>query len=139
VVEVRIHLEDPGSDLRAARRVMAEAIAASGSRVDSTEVTLLVDELISNALRYAGGTVEVVARVGRDSLWAEVRDASPVLPALRQPPPTSQHDGGRGLWLVNELSTAWGTSRVGAGKVVWFESRASEVPPSEHGGPATEE
>lgn len=114
---------------------MAEAIAAAGSRVDSAEVTLLVDELISNALRYAGGKVEVVVRIGRDSLWAEVGDASPVLPALRQPPPTSQQDGGRGLWLVNELSTAWGTSRVGTGKVVWFESRAGEIPPSEQRGP----
>lgn len=118
---------------------MAEAITASGSRVDPTEVALLVDELISNALRYAGGAVDVLARVGRDSLWAEVADASPVLPALRQPPPESQQDGGRGLWLVNELSTAWGTSRVGTGKVVWFESRAVEVPPSEHEGPARED
>lgn len=139
MVEVRLHLQDQGCDARTARRVMAEAITASGSRVDPTEVTLLVDELISNALRYAGGAVDVLAWVGRDSLWAEVRDASPVLPALRQPPPESQQDGGRGLWLVNELSTAWGTRRVGTGKVVWFESRAGEVPPSEHEGPARED
>ena len=131
-----MRFEDHGSDARAARRIMAEAIEASGSRVDPTEVTLLVDELISNALRYAGGMVEVVARVGHDSLCAEVRDASPVLPTLRQPPPTSQQDGGRGLWLVNQLSTAWGPTRVGSGKVVWFESRADEIPPLEHGGQA---
>jgi anti-sigma regulatory factor (Ser/Thr protein kinase) len=136
VVEVRIHLEDQASDAHAARRAMAEAIAASGSRVDSAETTLLVDELISNALRHGGGTMEVVVRIGPDSLWAEVRDENPVFPALRQPPPTGQQEGGRGLWLVNQLSTAWGTRRVGRGKAVWFESRATEAPPAQEEGGA---
>lgn len=48
---------------------MAEAIAASGSRVDSAETSLLVDELMSNALRHGGGTMEVVVRP--EKLWTQ--------------------------------------------------------------------
>ncbi|WP_433501133.1 ATP-binding protein [Sphaerimonospora sp. CA-214678] len=29
-------------------------------------------------------------------------------------------DGGRGLWLVGRLATAWGWHDTGTGRVVWF-------------------
>jgi hypothetical protein len=33
-------------------------------------------------------------------------------------------EGGRGLFLVEHLSTGWGSVADGAGKTVWFELRA---------------
>jgi hypothetical protein len=32
-------------------------------------------------------------------------------------------EGGRGLFLVNELSRSWGARRLSTGKVVWFEQK----------------
>lgn len=136
VAEVQVQLEDQSTDPRAARRVVVEAITASGSRVDPAEAALLVDELVSNAVRHAGGAAELVLRVGHDWVWAEVRDGSPTLPTLRKAPPNGKQEGGRGLWLVDRLSTAWGTRRVGTGKAIWFESRARDgSPPQKEGSP----
>ncbi|MET8160485.1 ATP-binding protein [Sphaerisporangium sp. NPDC005289] len=33
-------------------------------------------------------------------------------------------EGGRGLWLVRELSSAWGWEQTGAHRTVWFEIKA---------------
>ncbi|MBB6476561.1 ATP-binding protein [Sphaerisporangium rubeum] len=41
----------------------------------------------------------------------------PQIPAQVDP----MSECGRGLWLVRELSSAWGWERNGAGRVVWFE------------------
>ncbi|MET8143581.1 ATP-binding protein [Sphaerisporangium sp. NPDC005288] len=30
-------------------------------------------------------------------------------------------EGGRGLWLVRELPTAWGWRQEGQGRTVWFD------------------
>jgi hypothetical protein len=32
-----------------------------------------------------------------------------------------EEEGGRGLYLVNRMAQRWGATRLGAGKVVWFE------------------
>ena len=78
---------------------------------------LLVDELVTNAVVHAGGTLEVRARLDGSGLRVEVMDSSPALPQLRQP-----DIGGRGLRIVSSIARAWGVNVVeGHGKAVWFE------------------
>lgn len=67
-----------------------------------------------------GGQVEVAAAVSERSVEVEVRDSSPVMPVVRHP--AELEEGGRGLWLVDQLATSWGARRVGGAKVVWFRS-----------------
>ena len=56
-------------------------------------------------------------RCGADRLIA-VRDASPRL--LRPVAPDLEADGGRGLWLVEQLARAWGVRPApDGGKIVW--------------------
>ncbi|WP_234353288.1 SpoIIE family protein phosphatase/ATP-binding protein [Streptomyces ardesiacus] len=79
---------------------------------------LILSELVTNAIRYGGETVQV--RVLRDrSLICEVFDSSSTSPHLRYAAMTDE--GGRGLFLVAQLAERWGTRYTPAGKVIWAE------------------
>lgn len=82
----------------------------------STE--LIISELITNAIRYAGGPVGV--RLIRDEvLICEVSDPSETQPHLRRARPTDE--GGRGLFLVAQLAHRWGSRYTATGKTIWTE------------------
>ncbi|WP_190035615.1 SpoIIE family protein phosphatase/ATP-binding protein [Streptomyces fructofermentans] len=79
---------------------------------------LILSELVTNAIRYGGDPIRV--RVLRDrSLICEVFDGSSTSPHLRYAATTDE--GGRGLFLVAQLSERWGTRYTPAGKVIWAE------------------
>ncbi|WP_411122976.1 SpoIIE family protein phosphatase [Streptomyces sp. x-19] len=82
----------------------------------ATEV--VISELVTNALRY--GSPPVRARLLRDrSLVCEVADGSNTSPHLRYAATTDE--GGRGLFLVAQLTERWGTRYTPQGKVIWAE------------------
>ncbi|MFJ3235299.1 SpoIIE family protein phosphatase [Streptomyces sp. NPDC086787] len=79
---------------------------------------LIVSELVTNAIRYAPGTIQV--RLIRDStLICEVTDGSSAAPHLRHPRTTDE--GGRGLLLVAQFTERWGTRHTDRGKTIWTE------------------
>ncbi|NUJ99781.1 SpoIIE family protein phosphatase [Streptomyces lunaelactis] len=79
---------------------------------------LILSELVTNAIRYAGGPIRV--RLIRDrSLICEVSDHSSTSPHLRQAAITDE--GGRGLFLVAQFAERWGTRYTADGKVIWTE------------------
>ncbi|MER5666811.1 SpoIIE family protein phosphatase [Streptomyces mirabilis] len=79
---------------------------------------LILSELVTNAIRYGSGTIQV--RVLRDrSLICEVSDNSSTSPRLRYA--ATMDEGGRGLFLVAQLAERWGTRYTPAGKVIWAE------------------
>ncbi|MCW8097982.1 SpoIIE family protein phosphatase [Streptomyces tauricus] len=79
---------------------------------------LILSELVTNAIRYGNGPIEV--RMLRDrSLICEVFDGSNTSPHLRYA--ASTDEGGRGLFLVAQLTERWGTRYTPAGKVIWTE------------------
>ncbi|MCU1673197.1 MAG: hypothetical protein JWN77_1310 [Frankiales bacterium] len=80
---------------------------------------LLLTELVTNAVRYAGGQISVRAGVRSDLLLVEVRDASERMPVVGDPSPDAE--GGRGMLLVDRLSDRWGVEPLPVGKRVWFE------------------
>ena len=55
-------------------------------------------------------------------LRVAVGDGSERLPVRRQP--SVEATGGRGIPLVDQLSSVWGVDRTNDGKRVWFELRA---------------
>lgn len=80
---------------------------------------LVVSELVTNAYRYGGGG-PVTFRLIRDrSLICEVSDGSSTAPHLRRARTTDE--GGRGLFLVAQLTERWGTRYTRDGKTVWTE------------------
>jgi anti-sigma regulatory factor (Ser/Thr protein kinase) len=58
-------------------------------------------------------------RRGAESVWVEVFDPDLRLPRLRTAGATDE--GGRGLYLVEQLATRWGSRPTPEGKAVWFE------------------
>jgi serine phosphatase RsbU (regulator of sigma subunit) len=58
-------------------------------------------------------------RRGAEALWVEVFDPDLRLPRLRTARATDE--GGRGLYLVEQLATRWGSRPTEDGKAVWFE------------------
>lgn len=81
----------------------------------------MANELVTNALRHADTAFEVTVQISvGGSPRIQVIDGDPRLPPF--PGPASlQATGGRGLWLVEQLASAWGAERHGDGKSVWFE------------------
>ncbi|GGX86955.1 SpoIIE family protein phosphatase [Streptomyces hiroshimensis] len=85
---------------------------------------LLLSELVTNAVRYGTGPIQVRLLYDR-ALTCEVADTSSTAPHLRHAATTDE--GGRGLFLVAQLSQCWGTRYTAEGKVIWAEC-ALEVP-----------
>lgn len=79
---------------------------------------LVVSELVTNSIRYATGPV--MLRLIKDrSLLCEVSDNAHTAPHLRRA--RRDDEGGRGLFLVAQMSQRWGTRYTGSGKTIWAE------------------
>ncbi|TGB14528.1 SpoIIE family protein phosphatase, partial [Streptomyces sp. MZ04] len=79
---------------------------------------LVVSELVTNAVRYAEGPIQV--RLIRDrTLLCEVADRGHTSPHLRHS--GDEDEGGRGLFIVAQLVQRWGTRYTPSGKTIWTE------------------
>jgi DNA-binding NarL/FixJ family response regulator len=113
---------------RAARRFVSQALTGwdddEGDLTDT--VTLLVSELVTNAVVHAGSDVEVMVRLTSTAARIEVTDTS--AESIRPRDATSEEDSGRGLAMVGSLAERWGVRPApGGGKTIWFEvSRLSD-------------
>ncbi|MGB6456630.1 MAG: SpoIIE family protein phosphatase [Streptosporangiaceae bacterium] len=58
-------------------------------------------------------------RRGQEAIWVEVLDSDLRLPRIRSA--AESDEGGRGLYLVDQLATRWGSRPTKDGKAVWFE------------------
>jgi len=115
-----------------ARRLTAEILTAWG-RTETIEVAqLLVSEVVTNAVRFAGARsalcVTVSAHDGR--VRVAVDDGSSLRPVLK--PAHDDDETGRGMHLVAALATQWGVVETppdqGPGKQVWFELPRQQDP-----------
>lgn len=106
-----------------ARRFVVDIATAVGQNNLADVVELLTSELVTNAVLHAGGeTMRISVDWSPPTFRVEVFDESPAAPK-------KQHYGaeaatGRGLALISELATAWGTIPRSGGKSVWFEVEA---------------
>ncbi|MFJ9609637.1 SpoIIE family protein phosphatase [Kitasatospora sp. NPDC101176] len=101
-----------------ARELVRHQLAAWELTGPAFETELIVSELVTNAIRYSEGPVRL--RLVRDRrLICEVSDSSSTSPHLRHARATDE--GGRGLFLVRQLSERWGTRYGTRGKTVWTE------------------
>jgi PAS domain S-box-containing protein len=114
-------MELPGEPASASMaRAFAARILASWN-LDSRreQVTLLVSELVTNAIGHSDGPVGLRLRCTQRTLCVEVTDAETRRPRLREPDP--EDEAGRGLSLVDRLADRWGVRQLPDGKVVWCE------------------
>ncbi|MEU4211740.1 SpoIIE family protein phosphatase [Streptomyces sp. NPDC026206] len=121
-----------------ARSLMNEQLSAWDLEEMAFATELIVSELVTNAYRYAGGPV-TLRLIRGPRLICEVSDTSNTSPHLRRA--RSTDEGGRGLFLVAQLTERWGTRYGREGKTVWTEQPLpsapgrSAVPPGAFGDP----
>ena len=117
--QAAVTLPPETSSARRARRMVDGALAV-WERDDLREVAaLLASELVANSVLHARTPIELRLRLRPSGLRVEVRDGDIRLPSQKHYGPDAAT--GRGLVLVEELSTSWGAEMVPDGKLVWFE------------------
>lgn len=77
------------------------------------DVSLVVSELASNAVRHAGSSFSLALQLRGPLLRVAVEDSAPLPDAGLAPRPP------HGLCVVDSLSAAWGVEPTRHGKVVW--------------------
>ncbi|MFI1654736.1 SpoIIE family protein phosphatase [Streptomyces sp. NPDC020472] len=114
---------DPALVARA-RAMAAEQLERWGLDDLAFTTELVVSELVTNAIRHASGPIGL--RLIRDrSLICEVSDSQHTSPHARYA--GSDEEGGRGLFMVAQLTEHWGTRYMPTGKTIWAE-QALPVP-----------
>ncbi|MFF4535327.1 SpoIIE family protein phosphatase [Streptomyces aureus] len=113
---------DVPDDPAAVPRIRAEAtrrLEAWGLGETAFTTELILSELVTNAIRYGGTPIRLRLLRDRDSLICEVADGTSTSPHLRRA--TLTDEGGRGLFLVAQMSRRWGTRYTDRGKIIWAE------------------
>lgn len=119
--EARLRLSPDTSEIGQVRKLLRRLLSSwrLDDLVEDGDVELLATEIATNAVRHAGTEATVIVCYLGDRIRVEVGDGSNVLPRIRTPDETEP--GGRGLPLVEALSTRWGVIETVDGKRVWFE------------------
>jgi anti-sigma regulatory factor (Ser/Thr protein kinase) len=111
------------------RRWLARCLEGEIAVPAVQDAQLCTSELAANAIGHAGTAFRVEIRLSDGLLRVTVHDEDPTGPAPRQADRSSV--SGRGLLVVEEVSTRWGWARDPAGgKDVWFELDATGSTPA---------
>ncbi|HVU71517.1 MAG TPA: SpoIIE family protein phosphatase, partial [Mycobacteriales bacterium] len=104
-----------------ARREITSVIDAWGLAALRDDVVLLVSELVTNALRHARPPVRLHAEADDRRLRIGVDDGGAAVVLRPRLFPPAEQENGRGLALLETLSSRWGMVARPDGKTVWFE------------------
>jgi anti-sigma regulatory factor (Ser/Thr protein kinase) len=119
-VDAVVSLPDPARAVRQARRAAADILTRWKCDAESIEdAVLIVSEIVTNAIRYCAGPVQLRLSRSDEYIRVEVSDSSPDEPRLVDARPGDE--SGRGLRIINQLSTRWGFRPTRHGKQVWAD------------------
>jgi anti-sigma regulatory factor (Ser/Thr protein kinase) len=133
--------------VRVGRHFVIHCLRRMKTHYDEDTAVLLASELLTNAIVHTKGSLDLTVTEVERGLRVEVRDEAPdALPIPVQPELEALDDAGRGLLLVAELASRWGTDLVTGddgrptAKAVWFElppvhAATTEPPPTQRDAP----
>ncbi|MGI9156842.1 MAG: ATP-binding protein [Marmoricola sp.] len=116
---VRVTLPPLPESVRDARAFVRAALAGVARDRLVADAQLAISEVVTNAVVHAGTDVHVAVSAGVGAVRIAVTDGSHRAPRTRGYADTA--GTGRGLRLLNELTTSWGVDSHEDGKTVWFE------------------
>jgi anti-sigma regulatory factor (Ser/Thr protein kinase) len=107
------------------RRFVARHATGAGlgpARAD--DLVLAVNEVVTNSLRYGGGEGTLRTWQANGSLICEISDGGHITePLVGRVRPPVRREGGRGLWLANQLCDLVQVRSFGDGSVVRLHMR----------------
>ncbi|MFJ4002505.1 SpoIIE family protein phosphatase [Streptomyces sp. NPDC090023] len=104
-----------------ARRLVDQQLAVWHLESAAYATGLIVSELVTNAIRYGTGSIQLRLIHDGDRLLTEVTDDNSTSPHLRHA--RESDEGGRGLYIVMRLSTHWGVRHSHQDKTIWSEQQ----------------
>jgi anti-sigma regulatory factor (Ser/Thr protein kinase) len=114
----------PDARAAGAARKLVAGMGSELRLVDADALTLLVTELVTNAVRHADlwpdDMITLTVRLEGDRVRVEVTDPGRADASFEPPDGEPPKEGGYGLFLVDGLAAAWGIHRDGS-TTVWFE------------------
>lgn len=112
------------AEVSRARRFVVDIVTALGQDHLADVVELLTSELVTNVVLHAGGKrMRITVDWSPPVFRVEVFDESNAKP--RQFSYGVEAATGRGLALIEDLASDWGTTPQADGKSVWFEVDAA--------------
>jgi anti-sigma regulatory factor (Ser/Thr protein kinase) len=101
-----------------ARHWLAGFLAAHQVKSSVTaDATLVLSELVTNALRHGMGEVATVGSLDDDQVRVSVIDCGDELPKVA--PAEPGRIGGLGLHVIGRVADEWGVAPFPGGKTVW--------------------
>lgn len=123
----RLAFEPVPSSAALTRGFTAGVLEGAGWRDQVDTAVLLVSELVTNAIRHAGGPCALLVTFDDDGVEFCVEDGDPTLPVARVA--QGLDESGRGFLLVGALADEWGVRATPGGKGTWF--KLSKTSPEE--------
>ncbi|HUP69338.1 MAG TPA: response regulator [Acidimicrobiales bacterium] len=128
LAENRAHLEADPRSSAAARRFVEETLRRWECEGLLDTVNLLVSELVTNSIVHAASAADIAVLLKPAAVRIEVADHGQVVPAVKDA--DDSDTSGRGLAIVEALSSAWGIVPNPHGKTIWFEVPRLDTMPS---------
>jgi anti-anti-sigma regulatory factor len=114
-----LHLEPVVGAARRARELVTEACGRWDRAGLAGPACIVVTEMVNNVVAHAGTPMIVLLANHAGTMSVAVRDRSAVVPKYTGGPVSLTSYGGRGLLLIDSVSSRWGTLELAGGKVVW--------------------
>jgi anti-sigma regulatory factor (Ser/Thr protein kinase) len=115
----RLELDQHAASVGVARQFVRDCLRDWRAEGPDDVPSLVVSELVTNALQHASGPVTVFVARRIDRIVLSVEDGSTAMAEVELPGPLEE--SGRGMMLVESLTHAWGEQPVEGGKRVWAE------------------
>ena len=114
-----------------ARHLVTQACTDWRLAALSEPATMIVSELASNAIEHAATAFDVTVSYTTAYLRIAVQDGGPALPPWvpNGAPDLVTSDRGLGLYIVDATATAWNTTAITDGKIVWALLRVRPLGP----------
>jgi anti-sigma regulatory factor (Ser/Thr protein kinase) len=116
------------SSVAAARRFVREQLGDDAAAPARDAVELMVSELATNSVKHARAAFTVTIERDGEEIRVQVHDAGIGRPVAASP--GLLYTTGRGLQIVELLSSRWGVIEESGGKTVWFTLRTSAAAPA---------
>ncbi|HYN92970.1 MAG TPA: ATP-binding protein [Pilimelia sp.] len=117
------------AQLRQAVTAHAGRAGLTGQRLD--DFVLAVNEVVTNAVRHAGGRGRLRMWANDEAVCCEIADAGGGIPAERlfpQRPPAASTAGGRGIWMARQLCDELAVETGPSGTTVCVQARLAHAP-----------